>query len=246
MNTARAALSTFIFINGKPVGSQPLVIRYLKGVFALRPSLPKYQVTWHVQQVLEYLRTLWPLSALSLQKLSHKLAMLCLLLTGQRGQTVHMFDIHNISRDTNSYRIRIGDPVKQTRPGYHIPEIYLPSFSDEKICIVHTLDVYLLRTRYIRGTVTKLFVSPIKPHAAVSRDTISRWVKQVLRASGVDITIFSPHSTRAAATSAAHRARVPLQTILSTAGWTSARTFARHYNKPLQSSCGFPSSVYIN
>ncbi len=115
MNTARAALLTFIFINGKPVGSQPLVIRYLKGVFALRPSLPKYQVTWHVQQVLEYLRTLWPLSALSLQKLSHKLAMLCLLLTGQRGQTVHMFDIHNISRDKNSYRIELVIPLN--KPG---------------------------------------------------------------------------------------------------------------------------------
>ena len=42
------------------------------------------------------------------------------------------------------------------------------------------------------------------------------------------------HSTRAASTSAALRGGTDIDTILSTAGWSSARTFARFYQKPIE------------
>ena len=42
------------------------------------------------------------------------------------------------------------------------------------------------------------------------------------------------HSTRVAVTSAAKRKQVPIDTIMSTAGWTSENTFAHFYNKPIQ------------
>ena len=45
INTSRSSLSSFLEIDGKPVGQHHLVKRYLKGVFELRPSLPKYQFT---------------------------------------------------------------------------------------------------------------------------------------------------------------------------------------------------------
>ena len=35
LNTARSALSTFITVDGIPIGSHPLVVRFLKGVFNL-------------------------------------------------------------------------------------------------------------------------------------------------------------------------------------------------------------------
>jgi hypothetical protein len=60
---------------------------------------------------------------------------------------------------------------------------------------------------------------------------------------GVDTNIFHPHSTRAAATSKAKAARVPIQEILNTAGWSSSRTFDQFYNKPTYSQSTFAAYV---
>ena len=70
------------------------------------------------------------------------------------------------------------------------------------------------------------------PHNKVSRDTIRRWVKAVLELSGVDTSIFTPHSTRAASTSKA-ATKIPLKTSLMIAGCRRRSTFATYYNKPL-------------
>ena len=51
-----------------------------------------------------------------------------------------------------------------------------------------------------------------------------------------------PHSTRAAATSKAKTASVPIQEILKTAGWSSSRCFDKFYDKPVESST-FASAV---
>ena len=77
------------------------------------------------------------------------------------------------------------------------------------------------------------FVACHRPYLAVSRSTISRWVKEVMAAAVVDIKIFTPHSLRAASTSTALRANLPIDTILSTAGWSSESTFRQHYNIPV-------------
>ena len=66
-----------------------------------------------------------------------------------------------------------------------------------------------------------------------SKDTMSRWLKQVMTAAGLDTSIFKPHSTRSAATSAAKVADVPLDEIMATASWRSSSVFAVFYNKPL-------------
>ncbi|XP_068757998.1 uncharacterized protein [Montipora capricornis] len=61
INTARSALSTFIFLpDGGSFGNHPLVFRFLKGVYESRPSLPRYKNTWDVCVVLNYLKTLPP------------------------------------------------------------------------------------------------------------------------------------------------------------------------------------------
>ena len=48
MNTARSSLSTFINIDGVPVGQHPVITRFMKGVFIIKPALPKYNFTWDV------------------------------------------------------------------------------------------------------------------------------------------------------------------------------------------------------
>ena len=96
---------------------------------------------------------------------------------------------------------------------------------------------YLTRTlRPLRRSVTGVFITLVKPYKHVSRDTISKEIRSVMKDAGVDVTQFKPHSTRAASTSKAKAAAVPIREILKTAGWFSSRCFDRCYNKPVQTN----------
>lgn len=66
-----------------------------------------------------------------------------------------------------------------------------------------------------------------KPHKPVSTNTIARWLKNVMAKAGIDTSVYKAHSTRAAVTSAAKGKQVPIDTILSAAGWSNVSTFAR-------------------
>ncbi|GFO19472.1 reverse transcriptase/ribonuclease h/methyltransferase [Plakobranchus ocellatus] len=75
-------------------------------------------------------------------------------------------------------------------------------------------------------------------YTAISRDTVSRWIRTLLDLSRIDLTLFTAHSTRAAGTSAAARAGLPLASILNSAGWSSECIFARFYRKEIKTNFG--------
>ena len=236
INTARSALSSFIIVDGMDVGKHPIVARFLRGVFKLKPALPRYNVIWDANIVLEYLKSLSPVKNLSLKLLTHKLVMLMLLLSGQRGQTIHLAHIANIDISPNRFYVTIGDSVKTTKPGRHVEQLRFKAYAPDKRLDVHfVLQEYLRRTLLIRGKEMMLFVSYVKPHKAVTRSTISRWTKECMMNAGVNMNIFSPHSCRAASTSKAKN-KLQLKTILKTAGWTNANTFTKYYDKPIVES----------
>ena len=54
-----------------------------------------------------------------------------------------------------------------------------------------------------------------------------------MKDAGIDTTVFKPHSTRGASTSAAKALNVPVQVIMNTAGWRSDSTFAKFYDRPV-------------
>ena len=56
-----------------------------------------------------------------------------------------------------------------------------------------------------------------KPFKVPLKDTLVRWVKQTLNDAGINMSIFSPHSTRSTSNSKA-KTYVPLKTILETGG----------------------------
>ena len=61
LNTAGSALSLIIKPhNGISFGKHPLVQRFMKGVFGLRPTLPKYTFTFDATVVLQYLKQMSP------------------------------------------------------------------------------------------------------------------------------------------------------------------------------------------
>jgi len=235
INTARSSLSSFISIDNKPVGEHPLVVRYFKGVFNLRPTIPKTTTTWNPDTVLTFLKTLSPNRKLTFKKLTFKCVTLLWLLSGQRGQSIQLIDVRNISSDKNKLVISFGDLLKTTRPGFQQKAITLKAYApDRRICIVRCMDEYLKRRNLlVQDKHTQLFVSFTQPHEPVTTSTISRWVKIIMKSAGLDIEKFTPHSIRAASTSAAKRNNVPLNSILTTAGWSRESTFRRYYDKPL-------------
>ena len=194
LNTARSALSAIINVQGKPVGEHPYVVRFLKGVFNLRPSMPKNTTTWDPEIVLKYLKTLPPVKKLDFKMLTLKCVTLLWLLSGQRGQSMRLIDFRNIKIDKDKVKISFGDVLKTTRPGYQQKEIIIKAFTpDRRICLVNTLKHYLSkRNELAKGIYTQLFISVTKPYEPVTTSTISRWVKQVMKNSGLDVGVFTP------------------------------------------------------
>ena len=99
--------------------------------------------------------------------------------------------IDNIEITDQSLTIKINKLLKQSRPSFHLSDIVLPAFQpDSEICPCVTLREYLAKTaKSLSGNA--LFISWIKPHNAVSPDTISRWIKTVLHESGIHVTAHS-------------------------------------------------------
>ena len=104
------------------------------------------------------------------------------------------------------------------------------------MCVTFVLNEYLKRTARLRNNCNKLFISYIKPVGPITKDTISRWLKNVMSRSGIDINTCSAHSVRAASTSKANANLVPVDNILKVAGWSNAETFARFYKKPIETA----------
>ena len=235
LNTARSSLSCILNIDGKPVGEHPLVTRFLRGTFNLRPAIPKSKAIWDPEILLNYLKTLSPVKELKFKDLSRKSVALLWLLSGQRGQSMKCIDIRNIKITKNRLQIHYGDLLKTTRPGFQQEPINLKAYApDRRICIVTVLNEYLRKRQALAPKIcTQLFISIQKPFNPVTTNTISRWVKELMHDAGINTDMFTPHSIRSASTSAAKRTGTPLNTILSAAGWTQESTFRKYYNKPL-------------
>ena len=114
---------------------------------------------------------------------------------------------------------------------------------EEKLCVVSRCSVYLERTNPLRGNETRLFITHQKPQKKKGRDTIRRWIRQIMTRAGIDISVYKPHSVRSAASSKAKANNASLQEIMKPAGWSSAATFARFYDKKIDTGSCIAISV---
>ena len=135
LNTARSAVTTLNLHETSTVGSNPLVCKFLRGVFNRRPTLPKYTVTWDASRVISFLKNWSPAKFLSLKQLTLKVLLLCLMVSGHRGQTIQLLDTRNITWTKEEARCRIGDLLKTTKPGHHQTELVFGAFPpDRSVC----------------------------------------------------------------------------------------------------------------
>ena len=238
LNTARAALATIVTLNdGYTIGNHPLIVKFFKGAFNLKPSLPRYTEIWDVHIVFNYLRRLAPATKLGLQDLTLKTCMLVALLTAQRKQTLHLLNITDMTIKRSKFIFYVKEILKTSKPGSHGLQVELAAYPpDRRLCVYTYLVEYLKRTKVCRGKERYLSVSYIKPHSRVSVDTISRWLMTVMQRAGLNVSVFKPHSVRTSAVSAANLAKVPVSDILAHVGWKNEKTFQKYYNKPLLKS----------
>lgn len=241
INTYRSALSSSLYpITNTTIGSHPLITRLLKGIYHLRPPVPRYSNTWDVTKVTSYLKTLFPLDQLSLKNLTLKTVMLCALSSAQREQTLCALDLNNLTESEECLNFVITDRLKTSKPGKSTVVKFVCIPDKLEICTKCTVTEYISRTSAFRGTdpnvrVSKLFISYVKPHKQVCTDTLARWIKSVLDSSGVDTSVFKAHSVRSASTSYAYAKGVPVAEILRAADWTNARTFKKYYLRSVNS-----------
>lgn len=235
INTARSALSSVLDC-GKvnSIGNDPLICRFMKGVYNKRPTLPRYEVTWDVDVMLKFLCTLSPVNMLTLKNLTLKLTMILSLLTAQRTQTLHLMDINDCTVNNDELIIKVTKLIKTSKPGSHLSDIHLPAYNkDKSLCVVDIYNEYIKRTKSLRGQYTKLFIMTMKPHKPVSKNTISRWIKLTMKLAGLDTNLFKPHSVRSASTSSAKKAGISIDVIMKSAGWKKESTFRKFYDKPI-------------
>lgn len=242
LNTYRSVIS---LIASEKVGSHHLVKRFFRGIAVLRPQRPRYDFIWDPSPVITYLSALPPHQELSLELLCKKLVTLLALTTAQRMQTLAAIRCSNVFV---SDRLVIKIPARLKTSGIGRSQsllVFKPFLSNPELCVFSLVRTYLQLTRKFRPhNCDFFFISYRKPHSAVSSQTLGRWVKTMLAAAGIDVSIFSAHSTRHAATSFAASKGVNLDEIRRTAGWSkTSAVFARFYNRPIVKDPSFQATI---
>ena len=84
-------------IEGQPLGTLPLLSRFMKGIFELRPPLPKICSTWSVGTLLEHIKNLPSNESLSLKELTFKTTILLALTSSARAHELAALNLDYIS-----------------------------------------------------------------------------------------------------------------------------------------------------
>ena len=189
----------------------------------------------NVAMVTEYLSRLGGNDNLSEKQLAQKLCMLMALTCPERSSILASLNIKYLKYFPEGLKFQHTIFRKRSHNG-KLGESVFPKFADTLLCPVACLSTYLDRTKKWRKDKTdimqqNLFLSFKKPHKPVTSATLSRWLKEVIRQSGIK-DIFGGHSVRSASTSTAKKAGLSIDIILDMADWTSPSTFNLFYYKP--------------
>ncbi|XP_066595431.1 uncharacterized protein [Prorops nasuta] len=158
---------------GFKLGENKWINKFMRGVFRLRPSRPRYNFIWDVSKVLDKLRA---------------------LASGHRVQTFAAIKVKNIKINPREIVITVPEFLKTSGPGRAQPLLLLPFFQENpNLCAARTLSEYLNRTSQFREDIETLFITIKKPFKGASSQTLSRWLKDTLDICGIDISIFKAH-----------------------------------------------------
>ena len=121
-----------------------------------------------------------------------------------------VMDFRKICFEKDVVIVCIGDLLKSFTEKFHFGEVKLSSCQDKTIRPMKVLKLYIDLTKYIRGDLTRLFLTTAKQYRKASKDTLSRWAKGMLKRAGIGMKMLSPHSTRSVSTSMAKSVHLPI------------------------------------
>ena len=177
-------------IEGGQLGNLPLVSRFMKGIFELRPLQPKLCSIWPVSKVLSHFAGPEPLEGLSLKDLTLKLTILLALTSAARAHELAALNLTSALIKQDACKFTIPIHVKNARPYHPLRKIVLTRYNENSaICVVRCLNHYMTRTKDLRmRNGNDLLVSYVKPHQAVGSQTVSRWLCAAIRQAGIDVS----------------------------------------------------------
>ena len=238
INGYRSMLSSVLPpIDNIPVGQHPYIIRLLKGVFNSRPPTVRLTPEWNLLKVLDMLQKppFEPMKKCSLKHVTYKTIFLTAITTFRRCSDIQSLRVSegNVSvRSGGIWFLRQG-LSKQDRPHHSGNRIFVPAFpSNKKLDPMRAIGIYLSKTETLRESntdKTKLFISIVKPHRPVSRQTIAKWIVNTIKLAYESDIQVKAHSTRAIGPSWALFRGASMCSILQAADWSRETTFVKFY-----------------
>ena len=123
INSACSALSAILQTSqNHTFGEHPDVKWFMKGIYQIRPSMRRYNKTWDVNIVLQYLQSMDRATELSIKDLTLKLVMLSALTTAGREQTLHLLNLEGMVKDDSCIVFVASSNIKQSRPTSSLTE----------------------------------------------------------------------------------------------------------------------------
>ncbi len=243
INVYRSAISRFHFgVDGLPVGKHPLVSRFMKGVFNVKPTVKVLLPSWKLDVVFDVLQKppFEPLAEASLKCLTLKTVFLVAITTAKRCSELQALGRVEpyIRIEKKSVRLRtvVGFLPKTARPGHLGNDIVIPSFckKNKLLCPKRALQYYLSASGF-GDHKDHLFVAfgGRQKGSPVSKRTISGWLVKLIKLAYATkrepVPKIKAHSTRAMSTTWALFNKASLQDIMRAADWRSSRTFGKFY-----------------
>ena len=236
----RSAIIFFIRESHGDIVHSDIVSRLMKSFEKTRPSVPRYAVTWDVNIVLCMLKSWYPYSGMHIKKLTLKTCMLIALSSSDRAQTLQLMEHDTWHTTGRGVEFPIFSKTKTSRHRRKPRVVICPRWTDPSLDVDRCVTTYMTRTLVFRWRAVKkglpkpkqLFLSH-RTGLPVARNTISRWLTEVMSLAGIDTSYFTGHSTRVASVSKAKRRGANPNQIILQGDWTNVSTFEHHYNREI-------------
>jgi hypothetical protein len=186
INVHRSMISkTLPLVEGKPIGSHPLIKNILNGCYNLNPPKPKYNSSWDPNVAITFITSLGDNRLLRLTTLSRKTVVLLALASLLRVSELAAINLQSIAFSNNGLNFSLLKPRKAQHSG-PLQSFFIPSLKDPGSCPVEAVRLYIDVTAPYRNSSnnTNRFISCIK---TPSRCNIKY---------GERVDTFSPHKRR--------------------------------------------------
>ena len=250
----RSALAQVFIHRGIDISSSPEISLLFRNFEQSIPPKSIPQPKWDLNIVLQSLikAPFEPINAISLRNLTLKTVFLLSLASAKRVGEIHGLSyLVAWAQDYSSATLEFTpDFIAKTQvpgdPSTAYGPITIPALTnslgedetDNLLCPLRALKIYLKKTAAARPACNRLFVSSVATfkHKAISKNTISYWIRLVIKNAynnvpKEDLRLWkvSAHEVRALATSLLFKHNRSVKEVMSAASWRSNSTFVSFY-----------------